>query len=97
LQAVQANPELVEMMQQYLDQKEQQARDQQIAEEAQSNIRRQQIERGVERDSGMEPQKLVDQVGESLKREAIKPVLEEAAMRHAGIPQQVPEQPDQQR
>jgi len=80
LQAVQANPELIQMMQQYLAQKAQQMRDQEIAQQAQDNLHRQEIERQVEDAAGVEQRKLVDQVGESLKREAIKPVLEQAAM-----------------
>ena len=74
LQTVMENPEVVKMLQQYVQQKAQQARETQIAAEAQSNIRRQEIEREVE--APREAGKLVDQVTEAGKRKILAPAIE---------------------
>jgi len=79
LQAVQANPEIIQIIQRYLQDKSTRQREQMIAQQAQDNLRRQEIERQVEDSAGVEQRKLVDQVGESIKREAIKPVIRQAA------------------
>ena len=77
VQAVIANPELPQVVQQYLQQKAQQQQQQEIASQAQSNIQRQSIERDVEKQAPQfEQQKLFDQVAESAQRKLITPAVE---------------------
>ena len=84
MQAVLQNPEIVQMLQQYMEQKAQQAREQQIAGEAQANVRRQEIEREVEAPS--EAGKLVDQVTESSKRKILQPAIEANLRKQLSLP-----------
>ena len=77
VQAVIANPELPQVVQQYLQQKAQQQQQQEIANQAQANIQRQSIERDVEKQAPQfEQTKLFDQVEESAKRKLITPSVE---------------------
>lgn len=70
LQALSQAPELEKMIGQYMEQKQQQAGDEEVGQEAQANIRRQQVERDVELQSGLEDQKIMNQVRERIKRQA---------------------------
>jgi len=72
VQAMKENPELPQIIQQYLQQKQQQGMDQETTKQAQQNIRRQAIQREVEANAGEENRKLQDQVREGLKRGLIK-------------------------
>jgi hypothetical protein len=78
VQALLANPELPHVVQQYLQQKTQQQRQQEIAGQAQANIERQSIERDVEKAAPQfEQHKLFDQVSESAQRKLITPAVEQ--------------------
>lgn len=84
MQAVMSSPEVVQVIQQYLVEKGQKMRDTQIANEAQANIRRQAIERGVE--APVEMSKLEDQVTEAVKRSLIKKAVEGEIGKRQRIP-----------
>jgi hypothetical protein len=80
MQALAQAPEIAQMVQQYLQQKQMQARQQQIAGEAQSNVQRQQIERQVERQAPQfEQDKLVDQAQESVQRNELRQGFQQQA------------------
>jgi len=74
-------PEVVQVVQQFAQQKQAQMQQEQIAKQAQANIERQAIEREVERPH--EPNKLMDQVAESAKRKLITPMVENAVAQDA--------------
>jgi len=82
VEALAANPELTKVVQAYLQQKQAAARDEQIAAEATSNIKRQKVERDVE--APFEDEKILDQSKESIKRQAVKPVAEEQLLEEFG-------------
>jgi len=78
LQAMQQAPELPQVIAQYMQQREAQQREKQIADEARANIHRREVERTVERP--VENRKIFDQSRESAKRQLYKPAGEQAAM-----------------
>lgn len=77
-QALAAEPELVQplmqFVQQFMQQKQQADRDQQIAGEAQANIRRQDIQRDI--DEPLENEKILEQANENYKRGIAKDIIE---------------------
>jgi len=76
VQALQQAPELPQVIQAYMQKKQQDQRDAQIQGEAEANVRRQAIERDVE--APVEDAKLMNQVTEGAKRKLITPMVEES-------------------
>lgn len=73
--------EVVQVVQQFAQQKQAQMQKEQIARQAKANIERQAIEREVE--APHEPRKLVDQVKESARRKLITPLVETEVAKEA--------------
>jgi hypothetical protein len=76
VQALEENPELPKIVQQYLQQKAQQQEMAEVQEQAMKNIRRREAQDRVEDETGFEDRKLRDQIVESVKKEMMRPGVE---------------------
>ena len=77
------HPEIMQVVQKHLQEKQAQAEIQKLQEQAQQNVRRTQYYRQAEKASGNEDQKIQDQIVESAKKKLMRPAIETAM----GVPQ----------
>lgn len=75
-EAPELGEQLQQVIQQYMQQKQAQEQEAQVRDQAISNIQRQEIQRGVERETGFENKKIVDQANESFKRKETSKIIE---------------------
>lgn len=84
IQMFMADPDVLPAMQQFMQQKQEQMRQQEIQGQAMANLERQQAQRQAE--MPVEDQKIIDQAREGAKRQLVKPIMEQeiAAQAMAG-------------